>query len=76
MKRVHSQIWPTIKGEIFALKQEITDCVTVPWYNSAIGSELAGRAMGEGDLDDHLGIKPLSLVAKFDAFSDDTENDE
>jgi len=44
--------------------------------SSAIGSELAGRAMGEGDLDDHLGIKPLSLVAKFDAFSDDTENDE
>ena len=50
--------------------------VIVPWYNSAIGRELAGGAMGEGDLDDHLGIKPLSLVAKFDAFSDDTENDE
>ena len=49
--------------------------VTVPWYNSAIGSELAGRSMGEAD-EDHLGIKPLSLVAKFDAFSDDTENDE
>ena len=64
---------------MFGLKKETANnsLVTRPGFNSSIGSELAGGGvMGvEGD-DDHLGIKPLSLVAKFDAFSDDTENDE
>jgi len=40
-------------------------------------SRLSSSQFNQDDDDDNLTeIKPLSLVAKFDAFSDDTENDE